>query len=74
MQFVFETKIPIKVESSVKLLKEQLRALMLEHIWMSLRKQTYCYNCRALFSATRKREFRDKIINSIKRIHLKQTS
>jgi len=78
MQFVFETETPIEVESqvesSIEPLKEQPRASMLEHMWMSLGKQTYCYNCRALSSATRKREFGDEIINSTKRIRPKQTS
>jgi sulfite reductase alpha subunit-like flavoprotein len=80
MQFIFETKTPIEVESqvesSIQPLKEQPRALAsaLEHMWMSLGKQTYCYNCRALSSATRKRKFGDEIINSTKRIRPKQTS
>ena len=79
MQFIFETETPIEVESQVESqvespvepLKEQPRASMLEHMWMSLGKQTYCYNCRALSSATRKRKFGDEIINSTKRIHPK---
>jgi hypothetical protein len=69
--YVFKTDSSINVESPY-LKKEQTKSI--EHKWKMLGKRVYCYNCRAVYSATRKRKFGDEIsINGIQRKRAGQT-
>ena len=49
-------------------------AEILEHKWKALGKRVYCYNCMAIYSATKKRKFGDEIpINGVQRKRARQT-
>jgi hypothetical protein len=85
--YAFKTKSPINVESPY-LMEEQAGTLegvrileqareqagIVEHKWKMLRKRVYCYNCRAVYSATKKRKFGDEIsISGVQRKRAGQT-
>jgi hypothetical protein len=73
-KFYISTTIPVlyvlNTESSINVeplysIKEQ--AEILEYKWKMLGEQVYCYNCKAIYSTSRKRKFGNKIsINSIR--------
>ena len=63
-QYTFTPESSIKIQSH----QENKEIETLEHKWKALEKQTRCYNCRAIFSATKKRKFGDEIpINGVQR-------
>jgi hypothetical protein len=85
--YAFKTKSPINVESPY-LMEEQAGTLegvtileqareqagIVEHKWKMLRKRVYCYNCRAVYSATKKRKFGEEIsISGVQRKRAGQT-
>jgi hypothetical protein len=77
MPYIFKAEFPINVESPY-FIEERAEMLeqagILEHKWKMLGKWVYCYNYRAVYSATRKCKFGDEIsINSLQRKHARQT-
>jgi hypothetical protein len=86
--YTFKTESPINVDSS-HLMEEQIeipgvrilekaeaikQVERVEHKWKMLGKRVYCYNCRAIYSAKRKRKFGDEIsINGVQRKRAGQT-
>jgi hypothetical protein len=86
--YTFKTESPIIVNSShlmeeqtempgvriLELIEALKQAEIVEHKWKMLGKRVYCYNCRAVYSATRKRKFGDEIsINGVQRKRAGQT-
>jgi hypothetical protein len=69
--YTFQTESLINIESYSS---ANQQAEIIEHKWKILGKRVYCYNCRALYLATKKRKFGDKIcINGIQRKRAGQT-
>jgi hypothetical protein len=67
--YTFRAESSISVESSHRMEEQQV-----EHKWKMLGKRVYCYNCRAIYSATRKRNLGDEIcINGVQRKRAGQT-
>jgi hypothetical protein len=74
--YVFQTESPVNIESlpPANQARQVEEAEIVEHKWKMLGKRVYCYNCRAVYSATRKRKFGDEIcINGIQRKRAGQT-
>jgi hypothetical protein len=63
------------LEEGVRILEQAGEQVgTVEHKWKMLGKLVYCYNCRAVYSATRKRKFGDEIsINGVQRKRAGQT-
>jgi len=80
--YIFRTESSINIESSLFLKqveqaeqaakKEEIE--ILEYKWKALKNRVYCYNCRVIYSATKKRKFGDEIsINGVQRKRAGQT-
>jgi hypothetical protein len=71
--YVFQTESPITIQVEQPEQIGQVEGVQ-EHKWKALGKRVYCYNCRAIYLATKKRKFGDEIpINSIPRKRAGQT-
>jgi len=69
--YTFQTESSINIESHPSVNQQ---AEIVEHKWKMPGKRVYCYNCRAVYSATKKRKFGNEIcINGIQRKRAGQT-
>jgi len=72
-----ESVLPTKSTSqadSEKAVQVEKTTKIQEHKWKALEKRVYCYHCRAIYSATKKRKFGEEIyINGMQRKRAGQT-